>query len=138
MTTIPPCGTFASPNPDDLRNSATNRAFDSFLRTVGRETTKVNKQDAERLKAMANTLPRLFDNMPEDALAGLFFALETAATAANRRRIASHPKRPAEVDDLHAEAQAEAAAEAEAAGQRPSKDPAAKSAEAVKDETPGA
>ena len=116
---LPAAAKFAAPKPEALRTNATDRAFNTFLRTVGRETTKANKADLERAKAMMETIPKLLDDLPEEGRAALFFGFERAATPANRRKIATHPLRPACVDDMHAEADAEdearkAAEEAEA------------------------
>ena len=111
---LPAAAKFAAPTPEALRTNATDRAFHSFLRTVGRETTKANKADLERAKAMMETIPKLLDVLPEEGRAALFFGLEREATPANRRKIASHPLRPACVDDMHAEADAEDEARAAA------------------------
>lgn len=96
-----------APQPAALRSNATDRAYNSFLRAVGRETTKANKADLERAKAFGETMPRVLESLDEDQLAGLFFLLERSATVSNRRKIATHPRRPESVDEMLAEAAAE-------------------------------
>lgn len=101
---------FATPSAQDIQTDAAQRAFNSFTRTIGRETTKANKRDLERRKAMANALPVFIDSLEkeqqEDVLAMLFYGLEVNATASDRRKIATHPLRPEAADDLHAQASA--------------------------------
>lgn len=98
---------FETPTPQSLQTAAAERAFASFTRTIGRETTKINKADLERRKAMAAALPCLIETLDEDALTALFFGLEDCATASDRKKIATHPLRPETVDALHAEVAAE-------------------------------
>ena len=102
---------FETPTPKDLQTSAAQRAFDSFTRTIGKETTKANKADLARRKAMAAALPCLIETLEGDALTDLFFGLEDNATASDRKKIATHPDRPDAVDALHAEVAAEREAE---------------------------
>jgi len=102
---------FETPQPRALQTSAAQRAFDSMTRTIGKETTKANKADLERRKAMAAALPCLIETLDEPALTALFFGLEDNATASDRKKIATHPLRPDAVDGLHAEVAAEREAE---------------------------
>lgn len=120
---------FETPTPQSLQTAAAARAFDSFTRAIGRETTKINKADLERRKAMAAALPCLIETLDEEALTALFFGLEDCATASDRKKIATHPLRPEAVDDLHAEAAAEREAEEEQ--QRQEDEAAAREAEKV-------
>lgn len=104
---MPKRAPFSTPTAQDVQTAAAQRAFESFTRTISRETSKANKLDLERRRAMANALPLLIDNLEEDALTVLFFGLEANATASDRKKIATHPQRPEAVDDLHAEVNAE-------------------------------
>lgn len=102
-----------NPQPEALRTSSTERAFNTFLRSVGRDTTRANEQELARLKAIADTMPAWLGGLDEDALIGFFYSIEAAAGVSNRRKIATHPLRPEAVDELHAEDEAQAQKEAE-------------------------
>jgi len=99
-------GPFTAPAPQDLQTEGALRAFNTFTRTIGKETTKANKQELARRKAMGDALPALIDTLDEEALTALFYGLEACATASDRKKIATHPQRPEGVDALHAEAEA--------------------------------
>lgn len=129
----PPRGPFETPTPKDLQTTAAARAFDSFTRTIGRETTKLNKADLARRRTMAAALPCLIETLDEDALTALFFGLEDNAIASDRKKIATHSRRPAAVDDLHAQVAAEREAarlEEEEAARKAKEAEAAEAAEA--------
>ncbi len=108
---------FAAPTADDLRSDATERAFATLLRSVGRQTTKANKQDLERRKALGDTIGLWLETLDEEQRIAFFLTIESVATATNRRKIATHPLRPKLVDEMLAEGEAET--EAEADEQRP-------------------
>jgi len=83
-------------------------------RSAKRKVEKANNEARLRAKAINATVPDFIAALDEDALAPFFFALERLATAANRRRIASHPLRPEIVDEMHIEADEEEAVAVEA------------------------
>ncbi|MEJ2018979.1 MAG: hypothetical protein P8X51_12010 [Maritimibacter sp.] len=83
-----------TPSAEALKTDATNRALSTFLRTVGRETTKANKLEFERRKAFGETINAWIESLDEDARAGFFASIEAIATASNAKKIASHPLRP--------------------------------------------
>ena len=82
-------------------SDATARAFATFQRAVGRGFRKADNQEKLIAKAIADTMPEFIAAMDDEVLTPFFFSLERLATAANRRRIASHPLRPEAVDELH-------------------------------------
>ena len=94
--------------------AATERAMATILRSLNKQAKKEDAQERLRVKAINDTMPELIAAMDEEFLAPFFFGLERLATAANRRRIATHPLRPEIVDALHEEADAEEALAAEA------------------------
>ena len=83
-------------------------------RSAKKKVEKANNEARLRAKAINTTIPDFIAALDEDALAPFFFALERLATAANRRRIASHPLRPEIVNEMHIEADEEEAAAEEA------------------------
>ncbi|WP_282025951.1 hypothetical protein [Limimaricola cinnabarinus] len=83
-------------------------------RSTKKRVEKANNEARLLAKAINATIPDFIAALDEDALAPFFFALERLATAANRRRIASHPLRPEIVDEMHLEADEEEAAAEEA------------------------
>lgn len=85
-------------------------------RSAKKKVEKANNEARLRAKAINATVPDFIAALDKDALAPFFFALERLATAANRRRIASHPLRPEIVDEMHLEADEEAAVAEEAEG----------------------
>lgn len=93
---------FATPSVEELMSPSAARAFGTLVGAVGRDTTKANRADLERRKAMANALPGLIETLNEDMLTAIFFGLEDNASKSDAKKIATHPLRPAAVDDLHA------------------------------------
>jgi hypothetical protein len=84
-----------------LATPAAQRAAESFARVIGRETTRDNQLELHRRRAFGETMNALIESFPdEDALANFFVAVESVATAGNRTKIATHPLRPAIVDEL--------------------------------------
>lgn len=92
---------------------ATERALASLRRSLNKQVLKEDHEVRLRAKAIADTMPEFIAAMDEEVLAPFFFSLERLATIANRRRIASHPLRPAVVEEMHEEADAENARMAE-------------------------
>ena len=90
---------FPVPAAEDLRTTATDRAFNAFARAVSKETTKANEMEMERRKAFGATMNAWIETLDEDQRAGFFRSIEAVATAANARKIATHPLRPEELDD---------------------------------------
>lgn len=112
--------------PSTADTAGTARAMATLRRALEKQTKKADNQDRLRAKAINATMPDFIAALEDDTLAPFFFALERLATAANRRRIATHPLRPEVVDEMHAEAdkeEAEAAAEAEKQAAFPSAQP---------------
>lgn len=91
--------------------AATERAMATLRRSLEKQTKKEDNQERLRAKAIADTMPDFIAALDEDALAPFFFALERLATAANGRRIATHPLRPEIVDEMHADADEDEVAE---------------------------
>lgn len=87
----------------------------SLRRSLSKDAKKEDQEDRLRDKAIADTMPEFIAAMDEEVLAPFFFSLERLATAANRRRIATHTLRPAIVEEMHEEADAEDARVAEEA-----------------------
>ncbi|CUH36615.1 hypothetical protein JSE7799_01222 [Jannaschia seosinensis] len=99
---------------EDLPDTAaTEKAMATLRRSLGKQAKKADNQDRLRTKAINDTMPEFIAAMDEEVLAAFFFGLERLATAANRRRIATHPLRPEVVDEMHEEADAEEALAAE-------------------------
>lgn len=92
---------------------ATEKALESLRRSLNKQAQKKDHEARLRAKAIADTMPELIAAMDEDVLAPFFFSLERLATTANRRRIATHPLRPAIVQEMHEDADAENARMAE-------------------------
>lgn len=92
---------------------ATERALASLRRSMNKQVQKEDHEARLRAKAIADTIPEFIAAMDEEVLAPFFFSLERLATAANRRRIATHPLRPAIVNEMHEDADAEDARVAE-------------------------
>ena len=86
---------------------ATERAIALLRRSMNKQAQKEDHEDRLRAKAIADTMPEFIAAMDEEVLAPFFFSLERLATAVNRRRIATHPLRPAIVNEMHEEADAE-------------------------------
>lgn len=82
-----------------LKNQATERAFDTFLRTAGRQATRANNDELARKKAIGATIDTWIASLDEKARAGFFRSIEAVATTANARRIATHPDRPEWLDE---------------------------------------
>ena len=82
-----------------LKNQATERAFDTFLRTAGRQATRANNDELARKKAIGATIDTWIASLDEQARAGFFRSIEAVATTANARRIATHPDRPEWLDE---------------------------------------
>ncbi|MBJ3764370.1 hypothetical protein ILP92_16640 [Maribius pontilimi] len=113
-------------------SSATERAVASLRRSLGKDLKKSDNKERLFTKAINDTMPEFIAAMDEEVLAPFFFSLERLATAANRRRIATHPLRSDIVDEMHEEADEEdarAAEEAERAAAEEEKRAAAKAAE---------
>ncbi|WP_375263520.1 hypothetical protein [Palleronia sp.] len=91
------------------KSAATDRAVAALKRTMGNDFKKTDNQDRLRAKAINDTMPDFIAAMDEEVLAPFFFSLERLASAANRRRIATHPLRPEIVDEMHEEADEEEA-----------------------------
>ncbi|SES41070.1 hypothetical protein SAMN04490244_11812 [Tranquillimonas rosea] len=93
--------------------AATERALATLRRSLNKQVKKADNQERLRTKAINDTMPDFIGAMDDEVLAPFFFGLERLATAANRRRIATHPLRPEIVDEWHDEADAEEALAAE-------------------------
>lgn len=93
--------------------AATARALATLRRSLDKQVKKEDKEERLRSKAINDTMPEFIAAMDDEVLAPFFFGLERLATAANRRRIATHPLRPDIVDEWHEEADAEEARAAE-------------------------
>jgi len=102
--------------PKTAKAAAVARAFATIERAIERDVSKANKEEAARNKAIADTMPALLAELDGEALSNLFFLLETCATVSNARKIATHPLRSPQVDELLAEAKAEEQDEAIASG----------------------
>ncbi len=90
--------------------TSVDRALQAYHRANQREVKREEKLARERAEAMVQTLPELLESMSEQERKKFFFQLEDLASKANRRKIATHPRRPKSVDALHAEAEAKSAA----------------------------
>lgn len=88
------CTSLSAPSPESLRSASTNRAFNTFARAVGKETTKANRLQLERRKAFTATIDVWLEELDDEAREAFFLSIEAVATVANARRIATHPLRP--------------------------------------------
>ena len=86
---------------------ATERALATLRRSLNKQVKKADNEERLRAKAISDTMPDFIAAMDEEVLEVFFFSLERLATAANRRRIASHPLRPEIVDEMLEEAEAD-------------------------------
>ncbi|RVV96518.1 hypothetical protein EKE94_18265 [Mesobaculum littorinae] len=86
---------------------ATERALATLRRSLNKQVKKADNEERLRAKAIADTMPEFIAAMDEEVLTPFFFSLERLATAANRRRIASHPLRPEAVDEMLEDAEAD-------------------------------
>lgn len=103
--------TFTVPSLDMMKNEATSKAFDTFLRAAGKQTVKLTKAEVERQKAFGATMTDFLKSLDEEARVGFFLAFEAVASGPNRRKIATHPLRPNElIDNILAEVTDEDAA----------------------------
>lgn len=81
------------------KRTATERAFNSFVKAVGRDTKAKDRAEAARRKAIGDTFTAMAENEEDqDLLRRVFIGFEVNASKANRKHIASHPLRPAGVD----------------------------------------
>lgn len=92
------------------------RAFGSLKKAAGKDALRNDRREAECRKAIGVEFDVLILEKSERERAEAFARMEASATAANRKKIAWHPLRPAMTDALVEKliAEAEAVQEAEA------------------------
>ncbi|WP_340108456.1 hypothetical protein [Pikeienuella sp. HZG-20] len=102
------------------KQAGTQRALNSLAKAIEREAKADGRAEAARRRAIAETFGAWLEmEEDQDLVRRVFIGLEIAASKASRKRIASHPLRPAGVDAPVEERLAEiAAAKAEAEAER--------------------
>lgn len=96
--------------PTKPKLSPRDRALAAFEKAVEKDTKKLTQDELARMKAFGDTMPAAVAEADEETRAIIFFLFEFSATTSNARRIASHPLRPAAVDEMLDNARADAAA----------------------------
>ena len=105
----------AIPDTADRKLTASQRIFDSAMRSAQKELLKDQKLIRAREKAIVANMNTAIGALDEPARADFFLALEGLASASQRKLIETHPMRPEGVTALVAEVDAARAREAEKA-----------------------
>jgi len=105
----------AIPDTADRKLTASQRIFDSAMRSAQKELLKDQKQIRARERAIVANIDTALGALDESARTNIFLALEGLASASQRKLIETHPMRPEGVTALVAEVDAERAKEAEKA-----------------------
>lgn len=97
-----------SPRKNRVAASATSlRLFESFSASLGNDALKGDKLVRERRMAIAELIDAWLETQDEAARTAFFGSIELAATAPKRKRITTHPLRPAAVEAIVTRALAE-------------------------------
>jgi hypothetical protein len=85
---------------DKPKLSAKERAFKALERAIDKDAKAEERLEALRRKAIGDHFTAWIEGADAAVVVEVFAGLEVAATKANRKRIASHPLRPAKVDAI--------------------------------------
>lgn len=85
---------------DRPKLTAKQRAINALEKAIDKDAKAEERQEAARRKAIGEHFSAWVEDADTALVVEVFAGLEVAATKANRKRIASHPLRPAKVDTI--------------------------------------
>ena len=85
---------------DGRKPTARQRAIAALEKAIDKDAKADERLEAARRKAIGEHFTALIEDADMSLVVEVFAGLEVAATKANRKRIASHPLRPEEVDAI--------------------------------------
>lgn len=85
---------------DRPKLTAKQRAINALEKAIDKDAKAEERSEAARRKAIGEHFSAWVEDADTSLVVEVFAGLEVAATKANRKRIASHPLRPAKVDTI--------------------------------------
>ncbi|KKL79684.1 hypothetical protein LCGC14_2012360, partial [marine sediment metagenome] len=99
-TLYPPPADGRGSGGDRPKLTAKQRAIAALEKAIDKDAKADERLEAARRKAIGEHFTAWIEDADMSLIVEVFAGLEVAATKANRKRIASHPLRPEEVDAI--------------------------------------